>query len=154
MAKRNKGTKKQADLTPPQTREVRGSGSDKNSDTRRLANPDNLQDKREEDTFPASDPPSTSPLIGFGRRAEPFLGEDLPSDFKENPRAQFEYGRRSQASTLHFDRSTRRLELGNPNVGDVDLGTIEADKPAQPDDNDHWDSADDDDQVQSDLDYP
>lgn len=50
----------------PSVREVRGSGSDPNSDTERLNNPENFQDKLGEDSFPASDPPSTSPMTGVG----------------------------------------------------------------------------------------
>lgn len=53
-----------------QARDMRGSGADKNSDSTRLNNPENLLDKMEEDSFPASDPPSTSPITGIGRRPE------------------------------------------------------------------------------------
>lgn len=59
--------------------------------------------------------------------------------FKNSRAAQFEYGRASQHRTEHFDQSSRRLEKGNPDVGEIDLGNIEADQPAQPDDNDHLD---------------
>jgi hypothetical protein len=69
--------------------------------------------------------------------------DKFPSDFKENGAKQFQYGRKSAQSTLHTDTSSRRLEHGNPDVGEVDLGTIEADRPAQKDDNDHYDSPDD-----------
>jgi hypothetical protein len=117
----------------------RGSGSDKNSDTSRLGKDQNLLDKEVEDTFPASDPPSHSPMTGVGRGAH---GEDpsgLPSNFKNDKAAQFEYGRQSQASTQHFDTSTDRLRRGNPDIGEVDLGNIEANRPAEPDDSDHLD---------------
>jgi hypothetical protein len=50
-------------------KKTRGSGSDRNSDTRRLQDPENLFDKASEDSFPASDPPSTSPLKGVGGRS-------------------------------------------------------------------------------------
>jgi hypothetical protein len=142
-----------------QNNDNRGSGSDKNSDTSRLRDPENYQDKVEEDTFPASDPPSHSPLTGVGRTygdtgaggesdSEPnskSKSGDVPADLKNNPKAQFLYGRRTEKKTHHFDRTSRRLERGNPDVGEVDLGTIEADRPAQPDDHDHFDTADDDD---------
>lgn len=139
----------------PSVKETRGSGSDSNSDTRRLENRENLLDKTEEDTFPASDPPSMTPMTGMGRASRDKDKDDqhqmtpeerahLPNDFKENTVEQFKYGRRSEAARHHFDRSSRRLERGNPDVGEIDLGTIEADKPAQPDDHDHFDSADDD----------
>ena len=49
------------------TNHPRGSGNDQNSDTRRLENEDNLQDKTDEDSFPASDPPSQTPIFGVGR---------------------------------------------------------------------------------------
>ncbi len=98
----------------------------------------NLQDKTVEDSFPASDPPSQTPIIGIGR-ANRETATGLPSDFKENGAKQFEYGRRTEAKTLHFDTSTNRLRKGNPDVGEVDLGNIEADKPAQKDDDDHYD---------------
>ena len=106
------------------------------------------QDETDEDSFPASDPPSQSPMTGVGRtesEPEPVTQDPsgLKSNFKDDKVAQFAYGRKSQASTQHFDTSTNRLRKGNPDVGDVDLGIIEADKPAQKDDNDHYDSADD-----------
>lgn len=129
------------DIQPPPVRETRGSGTDKLSDTERLKSPDALQDKTEEDTFPASDPPSTSPVTGVGPDTN--NPEDV-DDFKNNPKRQFQYGRKTEEATLHFDRNPHRLETGNPDVGDVDLGTIEADKPAQPDDLDPYDSIDDD----------
>ncbi len=66
-------------------------------------------------------------------------GGDATKKIKESKIAQFEYGRRSQRATERFDRTSRRLERGNPDVGEVDLGNIEADKPAQPDDSDHYD---------------
>ena len=89
-----------------------------------------------EDTFPASDAPSmSSPITGSGHKDV----SDLPDDFKDNKQAQFEYGRRSQLKTQHFDTSSRRLTMGNPDIGEVDLGTIEADEPAQPDDHDSFD---------------
>lgn len=102
---------------------------------------DRRLDSEVEDTFPASDAPSmSSPITGSGHKDI----SDLPADFKDNKVAQFEYGRRSQAKTQHFDTSTRRLSMGNPDIGEVDLGTIEADEPAQPDDNDHYDEPEDD----------
>lgn len=64
---------------------------------------------------------------------------DVPADLKENPRAQFEYGRRSEKKLERTARDSKRLEIGNPNIGEVDLGNIEANEPSQPDDNDHWD---------------
>jgi hypothetical protein len=141
-----------------QNNDNRGSGSDKNSDTSRLRDPENYQDKVEEDTFPASDPPSSSPLTGMGRtygdtgaggdagvgRESYTESKGVPEDLKDNPKAQFLYGRRTEKKTHHFDRTSRRLERGNPDVGEVDLGTIEADRPAQPDDHDHYDTADED----------
>ena len=111
----------------------RGSGSDLNSDSRRLQNEENRRDKVVEDSFPASDPPSTSPMTGIGARTKRAPGE-LPADFKDNPVEQFKYGRRVEDATHHFDTSTHRHAVGNPDVGNVDLGTIEADKPAEPDD--------------------
>lgn len=119
------------------TSHPRGSGNDANSDTRRLSDEENLLDKTNEDSFPASDPPSTSPIAGVGR-----TNREVPVNtkkFKENGAEQFEYGRRTEAKTLHFDPSTDRLRRGNPDVGEIDLGNIEADKPAQKDDNDHYD---------------
>lgn len=71
-------------------------------------------------------------------RETPVVGH-VPKNIKDSKAAQFEYGRRSQHATEHFDRTSRRLEHGNPDVGEVDLGNIEADKPAEPDDNDHYD---------------
>ncbi len=125
--------------TPSNGRETpkghpRGSGNDKNSDTRRLVSEDNMQDKTVEDSFPASDPPSQTPMTGAKQ-----VRNDLPKNFKDDAQAQFEYGRRTEAKTLHFDPSTNRLNHGNPDVGDIDLGNIEADKPAQKDDDDHYD---------------
>ncbi len=120
------------------TAHPRGSGNDANSDTRRLYDEENLQDKTNEDSFPASDPPSNTPVSGVGR-----TNREVPvgtkADFKENGAEQFEYGRRTAAKTLHVDPSTNRLRKGNPDVGNIDLGNIEADKKAQPDDNDHYD---------------
>lgn len=116
------------------TAHPRGSGNDMNSDTRRLQDEDNLQDKTIEDSFPASDPPSNTPISGVGMTSKE-VSPDKTTDFKENGAKQFEYGRRTEAKTLHFDPSTDRLYKGNPDVGDVDLGTIEADKPAEKDDN-------------------
>ena len=118
----------------------RGSGFDKNSDSTRLNDPSNLLDKAVEDSFPASDPVSaSSPTTSLGGHGS----SELPADFKENKAAQFAYGRRTEQKTLHFDTSSRRLNMGNPDIGDVDLGTIEADQPAQKDDNDHYDVAGD-----------
>jgi hypothetical protein len=115
---------------------ARGSGSDKNSDTRRLHSEENLLDKTNEDSFPASDPPSHTPISGV-TRARP-LGE-VPRDLKESGKAQFQYGRRVEAKTLHFEPNTNRLDKGNPDIGDVDLGNIEADQPSQRDDDDLYD---------------
>jgi hypothetical protein len=95
-------------------------------------------DNMVEDTFPASDPPSTSPVTGMGSSH----GSTAPPNLKESGAAQFEYGRRTEELTHRFDPSSRRLETGNPDVGEVDLGTIEADRPAQPDDHDHYDTID------------
>ena len=118
----------------------RGSGFDKNSDESRLSNASNLLDRAEEDSFPASDPISAlSPTTGMGRHSS----SELPADFKDNKEAQFAYGRRTEQKTLHFDTSSHRLNMGNPDIGEVDLGTIEADQPAQKDDNDHYDVAGD-----------
>lgn len=41
-----------------------GSGLDKNSDTSRLKSREDLLDKTVEDSFPASDPPSKTPITG------------------------------------------------------------------------------------------
>ena len=116
-------------------RNHRGSGSDVNSDSSRLGDHDNLLDKIDEDSFPASDPPSHTPVTGTARKgnADP---SGLPRDFKNNKAEQFEYGRKSEESTLHFDRSSKRLRTGNPDIGEVDLGTIEAEHPAQAADDD------------------
>ena len=120
----------------------RGSGTDRNSDQDRLSDRENLLDKEVEDTFPASDPISSqSPMTGVGHAHG---SSDLPDDFKDNPAAQFEYGRRTQEKTFHFETSTRRHQMGNPDIGEVDLGTIEDGKPSQPDDNDHFDTVDED----------
>ena len=130
----------------------RGSGHDINSDLERLRDEQNRQDKIDEDSFPSSDPPSYTPMTGFGRADRERAPHDeipepdpsgLEPDFKNDKAAQFEYGRKSQASTQHFDTSTNRLRKGNPDIGDVDLGTIEADEPAQRDDDDLDDTADD-----------
>jgi len=53
--------------SPPPARETRGSGSDRYSDSSRLKSREALLDKTDEDSFPASDPPSSSPITGFGR---------------------------------------------------------------------------------------
>ncbi len=125
------------DLNQSSTME-KGSGSDRNSDVSRLKHATNRQDKMEEDTFPASDA-SSSYSVGRGEKhAKPLDTNGLPADFKDNKAAQFEYGRKSEASTLHFDTSTHRLEQGNPDIGDVDLGVIDADAPARKDDNDPY----------------
>lgn len=127
------------DLNQSSTME-KGSGSDVNSDISRLGHATNLQDKTEEDTFPASDSPGSYSVGRGPQHGAPLQAEGLPADFKENKSAQFAYGRKSEASTLHFDRSTNRLERGNPDVGDVDLGVIDANEPARKDDNDAYTS--------------
>lgn len=76
-----------------------------------------------------------TPPVSNSPRAE----SQAPKNIKESKAAQFEYGRKSQHSTEHFDRMSRRLERGNPDVGEVDLGNIEADKPVEPDDRDLFD---------------
>lgn len=116
----------------------RGSGTDQNSDTRRLQDEDNLQDKTVEDSFPASDPPSQTPMSGTGRKHRD-IPASMASDFKENGAEQFEYGRRTEAKTFNFETNTNRFKKGNPDVGSVDLGNISADRPAQKDDDDHFD---------------
>lgn len=120
---------------------ARGSGSDVNSDSRRLSDADMLEDKTIEDSFPASDAPSHSPISGAGRTKSE-IPSSLPEDFKENTAAQFEYGRKSEASTLHFDRSENRLRKGNPDIGNVDLGTIEYDSSKDETAEDQIDSKD------------
>lgn len=70
---------------------------------------------------------------------DPLKDPAAREQLKNSKAAQFEYGRKAQHSTEHFDQSSRRLEKGNPDIGEVDLGNIEADKPAEPDDNDHFD---------------
>ena len=139
----------------------RGSGTDANSNSGRLNDQENYLDKMAEDSFPASDPPSFSPITGVSETSAAGIvgGEDdevdansasssgrdrddvsgLPEDFKDNKAAQFEYGRESQRRTQHFDQTSRRLDHGNPDIGNVDLGNIEADRPAQPDDRDQFD---------------
>ena len=72
----------------------RGSGSDLNSDTHRLRDESNLQDKIIEDSFPASDPPSNTPLSGVGRTDREVRTNGPKSEFKENAADHFEYGRR------------------------------------------------------------
>lgn len=77
------------------------------------------------------------------RPAQPHVAidtkKDLGQKIKESPAAQFEYGRASQHKTERYGRGSRRLEQGNPDVGDIDLGNIESAQPTQPDDNDHFD---------------
>lgn len=90
---------------------------------------------------PESRPAKSSAKVGASPDSRD--PEDV-KEFKNDPKRQFQYGREAEASTLHFDRDTHRLNTGNPDVGDVDLGTIEADKPAQPDDLDPYDSPDED----------
>ena len=70
---------------------------------------------------------------------DPLSDPKAREEFKNNPAAQFRYGRNAQHATEHFDLNSRRLDKGNPDVGEVDLGNIEADKPAEPDDKDHYD---------------
>ena len=70
---------------------------------------------------------------------DPLSDPKAREKFKNDPAAQFRYGRHAQHATEHFDQSSRRLDKGNPDVGEVDLGNIEADKPAEPDDKDHYD---------------
>ncbi len=48
--------------------------------------------------------------------------------------AQFKQGR-EQAKKLQTDPDSHRLDSGNPDIGDVDMGVIEADKPTKKDDN-------------------
>ena len=59
----------------------------------------------------------------------------VPTNLKESGAAQFQYGRESEKKLERTARNSHRLEMGNPDIGDVDLGVIEADKPAQKDDN-------------------
>lgn len=70
---------------------------------------------------------------------DPKDASQAPKNIKDSKAAQFEYGRKSQHATEHFDRHSRRLESGNPDVGEIDLGNIEADRPAEPDDKDFYD---------------
>jgi hypothetical protein len=151
-----------SDQQTPTFTETRGSGTDLNSDLSRLEDPENMQDKAVEDTFPASDapshsrPPTSRDLAGNqveDSNDKTYSISGLPRDFKDNTKAQFEYGRRVERATEHFDRSSHRLERGNPDVGNVDLGTIEADKPVQPDDHDHYDSADDKSRAQDEREF-
>ncbi|MCM2282557.1 MAG: hypothetical protein NDI61_12005 [Bdellovibrionaceae bacterium] len=83
-----------------------------------------------------SEPPNDRETPEFAHAPS---GSRAPKDIKESKAAQFRYGRQSQHATEHFDRTSRRLERGNPDVGQVDLGNIEADTPAEPDDQDHYD---------------
>jgi hypothetical protein len=48
----------------PNAHPGQGSGADKNSDESRLRDPENRLDKTDEDSFPASDPPSHTPVVG------------------------------------------------------------------------------------------
>lgn len=119
----------------------RGSGHDLNSDTARLHDEQNMQDKTVEDSFPASDPASNTPVSGVGATRNSWSEDSqnpagTPKDFKDNKAAQFEYGRRTEAKTFNYEQNTNRFRKGNPDVGNVDLGNIEAGKPADPDDND------------------
>ena len=50
--------------------ENRGSGSDINSDARRLRDLENYRDKVVEDSFPASDAPSHSPKVSWRQQKD------------------------------------------------------------------------------------
>lgn len=49
--------------------------------------------------------------------------------------AQFKQGREQAKKLQITDPNSHRLETGNPDIGDVDMGVIEADKPTKKDDN-------------------
>ena len=75
----------------------RGSGNDRNSDTYLLQNESNRHDKTVEDSFPASDPPSNTPMSGVGRtNLEVPTGQN--PEFTEIGASQFEYGRRAKTA--------------------------------------------------------
>lgn len=52
---------------------------------------------------------------------------------------EFQHGRESDKKLQRTALDSKRREHGNPDIGEVDLGNIEADKPSQPDDNDPLD---------------
>jgi hypothetical protein len=117
-------------------------------------------DRMDAESFPASDAPSHTPHPDLNSSASNSAQPDINAgrshgvgpdandkadreDFKNNSARQFRYGRQSEQSTLHFDPTSKRLETGNPDVGNVDLGTIEADQPAQPDESSDLDPEND-----------
>jgi hypothetical protein len=60
---------------------------------------------------------------------EQMIGQ-VPKNLKDSGSAQFLYGRASAKAAEIYDPSSHRLEDGNPDIGDVDLGTIQASEAA------------------------
>ena len=55
--------------------------------------------------------------------------------FDQSGGEQFKRGRENEKKLQITDPESHRLDNGNPDIGDVDLGVIEADKPTRKDDN-------------------